>query len=103
MALPLAATDQLLDPHGAVTHLRNAQLVAVAEANLLDDPLRLLRGVRLASELGFRLEARTEAWIHSHAASLAGVAGERVLAELEKLAAAPAGAAGPIGHEGVPA
>ena len=94
MALPLAEPHQLLDPLGGEEHLARGELVAVAEANLLDDPLRLLRGVRLASELGFRLEARTEAWIHSHAASLAGVAGERVLAELEKLAAAPNGAAG---------
>ena len=94
MALPLAAPDQLIDLLGGREHLASGELVAVAEANLLDDPLRLLRGLRLASELGFRLEARTQGWIAQHAGTLAAVAGERVLAELEKLAAAPAGAEG---------
>ncbi|MFM2081037.1 MAG: hypothetical protein RLZZ219_1719 [Cyanobacteriota bacterium] len=91
MALPLASPDQLVDPLGGAVHLVNGELVAVAEANLLDDPLRLLRGLRLAAELDFRLETRTQGWIAIHAPRLATVAGERVLAELEKLAAAPEG------------
>ena len=94
MALPLSDPEQLVDPLGGLAHLEGGSLVAVAETNLLDDPLRLLRGLRLASELGFRLEPRTRAWIQSHAGSLGTVAGERVLAELGKLAAAPAGADG---------
>lgn len=94
MALPLAAPDTLVDPLGGADHLAAGALVAVAEANLLDDPLRLLRGQRLACELGFRLEPRTLAWIQRHHRALARVAGERVLAELEKLAAAPAGERG---------
>jgi tRNA nucleotidyltransferase (CCA-adding enzyme) len=91
MALPLGETPVLLDPLEGLTDLRQGQLMAVAEANLLDDPLRLLRGVRLASELGFALEPQTQRWLQQHHASLAGVAGERVLAELEKLAASPDG------------
>lgn len=96
MALPLAAADQLLDPHAAVRDLRSGQLVAVAEANLVDDPLRLLRGVRLAAELDFGLDQRSLSWIAAHASRLHEVAGERVLAELEKLSAAPQGAKGLI-------
>lgn len=95
MALPLAAPQRLVDPLGGSAHLRRGELVAVAEANLIDDPLRLLRGLRLASELGFRLEPRTRGWIEAHRERLGSVAGERVLAELEKLAAAPGG------HEGL--
>ena len=91
MALPLAEPRTLVDPLGGVAHLAAGELVAVAEANLLDDPLRLLRGLRLASELEFRLEPRTRAWILQHGPRIGSVAGERVLAELEKLAAAPAG------------
>jgi tRNA nucleotidyltransferase (CCA-adding enzyme) len=94
MALPLAAADQLVDPLGGSAHLARGALVAVSEANLLDDPLRLLRGLRLASELGFQLEPQTHAWIHQHHGRLAAVAGERVLAELEKLAVAPEGQQG---------
>lgn len=94
MALPLAQRDELVDPLGGADHLARGLLVAVSEANLLDDPLRLLRGLRLASELGFALEARSRAWIREHGARLGQVAGERVLAELEKLAAAPEGQRG---------
>ena len=91
MALPLAEPRTLVDPLGGAAHLATGELVAVAEANLLDDPLRLLRGLRLASELEFRLEPRTRTWILQHGPRIGSVAGERVLAELEKLAAAPAG------------
>jgi tRNA nucleotidyltransferase (CCA-adding enzyme) len=91
MALPLADRRLLLDPLKGLCHLQAHQMVAVAEANLLDDPLRLLRGLRLAGQLGFALEPSTAGWIAQHHAAMAPVAGERVLAELEKLAAAPGG------------
>jgi tRNA nucleotidyltransferase (CCA-adding enzyme) len=94
MALPLGPEALLLDPLEGLSDLRQGQLMAVAEANLLDDPLRLLRGVRLASELGFALEPQTQHWLKHHHACLAAVAGERVLAELDKLAASPGGAVG---------
>jgi tRNA nucleotidyltransferase (CCA-adding enzyme) len=91
IALPLADAALLLDPLEGLKHLQAGLLVAVAEQNLLDDPLRLLRGLRLAGELGFEVEPRSLAWLQQHHHTLAAVAGERVLAELEKLAAAPHG------------
>jgi tRNA nucleotidyltransferase (CCA-adding enzyme) len=94
MALTLADPQRLVDPHGGLEDLARGQLRALSEANLLDDPLRLLRGIRLASELGFAIEARTWAWICAHHDRLAGVAGERVLAELERIAATPTGEQG---------
>jgi len=84
----------LLDPTGGLAHLERRQLVAVSEANLLADPLRLLRGVRLAASLQFELEATSLGWIQRHAGRIDAVAGERVLAELEKLAEAPEGHTG---------
>ena len=50
--------------------------------------------MRLAWELGFRLEATSLGWICQHRARLGQVAGERVLAELERLAVAPQGGGG---------
>ena len=94
MALPLAQRDQLVDPHGGLEHLQRRQLVALAERNLLDDPLRLLRGVRLASELESELDDTTTGWIQRHRDRLSSVAGERVLAELEKLCQSPQGQQG---------
>lgn len=84
----------LIDPLHGLADLRNHQLRAIAEANLLADPLRLLRGLRLAAELHFTLTEQTWAWILRHRASLAAVAGERVLAELERLVGCAGGAQG---------
>lgn len=89
-----AGAPVLLDPAGGLADLASGQLRAVSEANLLEDPLRLLRGVRLAAELGLRIEPTTWGWIRRHHQALGTVAAERVLSELERLAAAPAGGAG---------
>jgi tRNA nucleotidyltransferase (CCA-adding enzyme) len=83
-----------INPGGGLADLRARRLRALGEANLLEDPLRLLRGVRLACELDFTIDAQTLTWIQTHHLRLAEVAGERVLAELERLAAAPDGAEG---------
>lgn len=96
IALPLHPGARLQDPTGGIEALRQGQLVAVSEANLLADPLRLLRGVRLAWELELKLDSCSEGWLRLHAAALATVAGERVLHELERLAAAPGGHRGLI-------
>lgn len=95
MALPLAAGAALIDPHGGLAHLAAGTLVAISEANLIDDPLRLLRGIRLASELGMELAPSSLSWIAAHRERLSAVAPERVLAELSKLTAAP------LGHRGL--
>ncbi|MBD2423912.1 CCA tRNA nucleotidyltransferase [Cyanobium sp. FACHB-13342] len=98
IALPLPSDGQnpglLVDPTGGLTHLERRELVAVSEANLLADPLRLLRGIRLACSLDFTLEPTSRGWIERHGDLLTQVAGERVLAELEKLATAPNGERG---------
>jgi tRNA nucleotidyltransferase (CCA-adding enzyme) len=92
MAVPLAAGAPLEDPCGGLVDLCEGRLRAVGETNLLEDPLRLLRGPRLMAELGLPLEATTVALLRRHAGALTGAAPERVLAELEKLAAAEEGA-----------
>lgn len=91
MALPLAAGAPLEDPCGGLVDLAEGRLGAVGEGNLLDDPLRLLRGPRLMAELGLPLEATTLALLRRHAGALPAAAPERVLAELEKLTAAEGG------------
>ena len=90
----LDSSGGLMDPSGGLEDLAAGRLRAISEANLLDDPLRLLRGVRLAWELDFELEPTSLGWICQHGARLGQVAGERVLAELERLAVAPRGGLG---------
>ncbi|MFM1800246.1 MAG: hypothetical protein RLZZ117_2524 [Cyanobacteriota bacterium] len=95
LVLPLAGQSAaLMDPLAGLEDLRQGQLRAIAEANLLEDPLRLLRGPRLAAELGFTLTPDTWGWIVRHRDRLATVAGERVLAELLRLVDAEDGSKG---------
>lgn len=94
IAMPLEADQPLQDPCGGLADLHQGLLRAVSEANLLADPLRMLRGPRLAAELGFQLEAATAALIGQHHTHLPQVAPERVLAELDKLATCPGGEQG---------
>ncbi len=91
---PAGGEAELVDPLAGLADLAAARLVAVSEVNLLDDPLRLLRGIRLATELDFCLAPLTWQWIRTHHARIGAVAGERVLGELERLAAAPSGEQG---------
>lgn len=74
-----------VDPFDGVGDLERRTLRAVSARAFDDDPLRLLRAVRLEDELGFRLDAKTEALVRARAALARRPAGERILAELERL------------------
>jgi hypothetical protein len=84
MARPLEGTD-LVDPLGGEADLTAARLRAVSPAIFADDPLRLLRAVRLEDELGFRLDEETEGLVRAHAEHAGDPAGERILGELERM------------------
>ena len=86
IARPLAGGDPL-DPFGGLGDLDRRVLRAVSPAIFQDDPLRLLRAVRLEDELGFRLDADTERLVRANAGLVTKPAGERILAELERLSA----------------
>ncbi|WP_369791929.1 CCA tRNA nucleotidyltransferase [Synechococcus sp. CC9616] len=89
MALPLHPGGELVDPTGGLRDLREGRLVAVSEDNLKDDPLRLLRGLRLMAEMRLALDPQTQIWIRCHRNLLGQSAPERILAELERLVRAP--------------
>jgi hypothetical protein len=80
-----AGGGELVDPLGGAEDLAAQTLRAVGPTVFEDDPLRLLRAVRLEEELGMALDAETEALVRKHAALVARPAGERILAELERL------------------
>ena len=54
-----------------------------------DDPLRVLRLVRIAVELDLEPEQQTSAAARAHAGELSGVSAERVFMELRRILAAP--------------
>jgi Poly A polymerase head domain len=84
LARRLEGSD-LLDPFGGCADLSARRLRAVSETVFADDPLRLLRAVRLEHELGFTLDAETERLARAHVALAAQPAGERILGELERM------------------
>jgi Poly A polymerase head domain len=88
IAQPVAGAD-LVDPLDGRSDLEARTLRAVSETVFEDDPLRLLRAVRLEDELGFSLDDTTEGLVRKHAPLVAEPAGERILGELERFS--PAG------------
>src|SRR3954451_22976973 len=76
-----------VDPFSGQDDLEARRLRAVRPTIFEDDPLRLLRAVRLEDELGLRLDEETGRPVHAHAALVTRPAGERILAELRRLTA----------------
>lgn len=81
--------DKVIDPHGGESDIGKKLIKAVGdpEARFREDPLRLLRGVRLATELRFRIDEKTISSFSSVASLLASVAPERIREELMKILA----------------
>lgn len=77
------------DPFGGQPDLEGRVLRAVSPGVFEDDPLRLLRAVRLEDELDLRLDPDTERLVREHGGLVGQPSGERILAELVRLS--PAG------------
>lgn len=75
----------LIDPTGGLDDLRNTRLQAISQSAFDRDPLRLIRTVRLAAELGFTIDEVTGRWITERASLLGIVAGERLCDELFRI------------------
>jgi len=75
----------LIDPFHGADDLDQGVIRVVTDAAFASDAARLLRAVRLAAELGFSIDERTEALIRRCAYLVANVAGERVREEMLRL------------------
>ena len=87
IAEPLAGGEPF-DPSGGREDLVFRTIRAVSDTVFEDDPLRLLRAVRLEGELGFHLAPLTEELVRRDAPRVVEPAGERILAELRRMSAA---------------
>jgi len=85
IALEITSNPCLLDPAGGLNDLKEKKLVAISEKNLIDDPLRILRGFRLTSELNLEIDKQTLYFFQKNANLLNQVAVERIRIEIEKL------------------
>ncbi len=90
MALDPERTE-VLDPFGGRIDIREKLIRAVGDPQIRfqEDPLRLLRAVRLATELGFLIEAKTLETLTCLAPLLHKVAPERIREELIKVLMSP--------------
>src|SRR5436309_3631454 len=86
IAVPLEGGEPY-DPCGGREDLELRAVRAVTDTVFEDDPLRLLRAVRLEDELGFHIAPLTEELIRRDAALADRPSGERTLAELNRLSA----------------
>jgi len=84
-----AQAPRIFDPFDGRADLTRGLLRAVTEGSFRDDPLRMLRGVRMAIELGFRIEDATFNLIRRDAALIKAVSAERVRDELMRIIAVP--------------
>ena len=80
---------KLIDPFSGKDDLRDKIVRGVSEQIFEADAARLLRAVRLASELDFTIEPNTESLILGYAQAITEVPGERVREELLRLLALP--------------
>ena len=76
------ASLTVMDPLGGVADLAQKRIRTPAVANLLADPLRLLRAYRFAATLNFAIEPQTETAIAAHGELLADPAMERLAYEV---------------------
>lgn len=92
--LPDGSLGDLIDTHGGLADLESRTLRMVSRRALRDDPLRLLRAVRLTIELGLEIEPETEQTIRELAYLAPQAAGERQREELVRILATPYSATG---------
>ena len=75
----------LIDPLGGVSDLRDKVLRYCSPQSLTDDPVRMLRAVRLSAQFNLKMRPEITAEVRVLSAELGRVSGERVRDELFKL------------------
>ncbi|BBZ63454.1 CCA tRNA nucleotidyltransferase [Mycolicibacterium monacense] len=87
VAITAAGPGEFHDPLGGLAALRAKVLdtPSAPEVSFGDDPLRMLRAARFASQLGFGVAPRVRTAMTEMAPQLARITVERVAAELDKL------------------
>ena len=91
IALPLRGkcVADLVDPTGGIADLACGLVRQASPTALLDDPLRALRAIRLALQLGYMIEAETWQMVVAAGSSLMNCSPERRRDELVKLFGLP--------------
>lgn len=93
LALDLSADNfgQIIDPFDGLTDLKKKRLITPLDPDITysDDPLRMLRAVRFASQLGFTIEEESIQAIERNAHRISIVSGERIIDEINTMILSP--------------
>lgn len=93
MAISLNKKDygELIDPFDGLGDIKRKIIKTPLEPNVTfsDDPLRMMRAVRFASQLNFDIEADTFYALSENAPRLKIISGERIIDELNKIIEEP--------------
>lgn len=93
MAVDIRNPGALLDPLGGAVDLRAKQLRVCSANSIQNDPLRILRGVRLAATFDLHILPDTRRLMRRHVSLLPGVSVERLRDELFRILEGPRPAA----------
>jgi len=77
--------SNLIDPCYGRLDLEKHIIRCIKEENIVSDPIRILRGISVASDLGFEIEEQTYNLLKKHAGLLETESGERISEELFKI------------------
>ena len=91
ISLNSATFGKLVDPFGGLDDLDRKWVRTPLDPDITysDDPLRMLRAVRFASQLGFRIEEGSLASIRRNAKRLSIISAERIHTEVNKIILSP--------------
>jgi len=87
IAVPLASAARPIDPLGGIRDVREGVLRACSPRSIAEDPVRAVRVIRLATQLGFRIEKQTKEQARAAAARLGKVSAERIRDEFFRILA----------------